>query len=303
MAEARPGRSRHRLLLVDVFAERRYAGNPLAVVTAAADLGRDEMQAIAREMNFSETSFVLHDAPRDGAFDVRIFTPREEVPFAGHPTLGTAFVIREEMARATRDRLTLRLGVGEIPVTFERTSDGDEVLWLEPRPPTFGATASRETLARVLGLSPSDIDAHHPVQHVSTGLPFWIVPLTGLDAARRCRVSRDAYDAFVRNAEAKAIFVFARETVDPANAIHARMFSDWYGVPEDPATGSAAACLAAYLVAHRVLGGSEVAVRVEQGMEMGRPSILELRARASGGRYDLRVGGRVVPVAAGVLHE
>lgn len=295
--------SRKRLFLVDVFAERRYAGNPLAVVTGAAQLRSEHMQAIAREMNFSETSFVLHDEPRAGAFDVRIFTPREEVPFAGHPTLGTAFVIRDEIAGASCERLTLRLGVGEIPVAFEPAPGGGEVVWLRSPPPTFGATARREVLAGVLGLETADVDAVHPVQHVSMGLPFWIVPLASLAAARRCRVNRDAYDAFVKNEEAKGIFVFARETEDPANGIHARMFADWYGVPEDPATGSANASLAAYLVAHRVLGGAEVSVRVEQGIEMGRPSILELRAREEGGRYDVRVGGRVVPVARGELAE
>ncbi len=295
--------SRHRLFLVDVFAERRYAGNQLAVVTAAADLSREQMQAIAFEMNFSETSFVLEDESRDGAFDVRIFTPREEVPFAGHPTLGTAFVIRDEILRAKCERLTLRLAVGEIPVTFERAQDGREVVWLQPRQPTFAATARREVLARVLGLDTSDIDATHPVQQVSTGLPFWIVPLTSLAAARRCRVDREAYDAFVRDEEAKGILVFARETDDPQNGIHARMFADWFGVPEDPATGSANACLAAYFVEHRVLGGAEVSVRVEQGVEMGRPSILELRARLDRGHYDIRVGGRVIPVARGELAE
>jgi len=295
--------SRHRLFLVNVFAERPYAGNQLAVVTRAADLDARRMQAIAREMNFSETSFVLDDAARDGAFDVRIFTPREEVPFAGHPTLGSAWVIRTELLREPCARLALRLAVGEIPVSFETTTDGTELLWLEPRPPWFGESAPRDTLAAVLGLGVDDLDGTHPIQAVSMGLPFWIVPLRSLDAARRCRVHREAYDAFVRDKEAKGIFVFTRETEDPGNAIHARVFVDWYGVPEDPATGSANGCFAAYLVEHRVLGGPEVSLRVEQGCEMGRPSIIELRAHKDGERFDVRVGGRVIPVARGELVE
>jgi len=290
--------SQHPLFLVDVFAERRYAGNQLAVVTRAADLDTATMQAIAREMNFSETSFVLRDEARGDAFDVRIFTPREEVPFAGHPTIGTAWVIRKELLQGVPAGVTLQLGVGPIPVTF----DGD-LVWLEPRQPEFGARASRETLAAVLGLAVDEIDGAHPIEAVSMGLPFWIVPLSSLDAARRCRLDRDAYDAFVRNAEAKGILVFTRETEDRANGIHARVFVEWYGVPEDPATGSANACCAAYLAQHRVLGQGDVAVRVEQGIEMGRPSILSLRARKGDGRFDVRVGGRVIPVARGELDE
>ena len=293
--------SGHPLVLVDVFAERAYEGNQLAVVLRASDLDAPRMQAIAREMNFSETSFVLHDEARAGAFDVRIFTPREEVPFAGHPTLGSAWVIRSELLRTAAPRVTLRLAVGEIPVTFEPAPDGRDRLWLEPRPPRFGETASRSTLAAVLGLDERDIAADQPIQAVSTGLPFWIVPLASLDAARRCRVDRARYDAFVRDREAKGILVFTRQTEDAANGIHARVFVDWYGVPEDPATGSANSCVAAYLVEHRVLGGTEVALRVEQGREMGRPSIIELRARKILERYEIAVGGRVVPVARGEL--
>jgi trans-2,3-dihydro-3-hydroxyanthranilate isomerase len=288
--------SAHPLFLVDVFAERRYAGNQLAVVLRAADLDAKTMQAIARETNFSETTFVLEEDARDGMFDVRIFTPREEVPFAGHPTLGTAWVIRNELLGGAAPSLTLRLGVGPIPVTFE----GD-LVWLEPRQPTFGPQADRETLASVLGLSVSDVAAAHPIETVSMGLPFWIVPLASLDAARRCRLDREAYRAFVEEAEAKGILVFARETEDQANAIHARVFVEWYGVPEDPATGSANACLAAYLAEHRVLGAGEITPRVEQGIEMGRPSILSLRAKKDGGRFEVRVGGRVIPVARGEL--
>lgn len=290
--------SRHPLFLVDVFAERRYAGNQLAVVTRAADLDTPTMQAIARETNFSETTFVLHDEARGGAFDVRIFTPSAEIPFAGHPTLGTAWVIRTELLRDAPATVTLRLGVGPIPVTFE-----GGLVWLEPRQPEFGARAPRERLASVLGLAVDDIEAAYPIETVSMGLPFWIVPLASLDAARRCRVNREAYDAFVRDAEAKGIFVFARETEDPANTIHARVFVDWYGVPEDPATGSANACVAAYLAEHRVLGQADIAARVEQGIEMGRPSILALRAKKRDSGFDVRVGGRVIPVARGELVE
>ena len=293
--------SDHPFHIVDVFAERRWAGNQLAVVLDAADLDSAAMQSIAREMNFSETSFVLEREPGPRGYKVRIFTPMHEIPFAGHPTLGTAWVIREALASPSLDALTLELGVGPIPVTFERTGAGAELLWMRQRAPEFGPTAGADELARAIGLTPADLDPQFPAQQVSTGLPFWIVPLRGLDAVRRCRLDAAAYESFIRRRDCQSIFVFAREAENAGNHVHARMFSPYYGVVEDPATGSANGCLAAYLVEHRVLGADAIDVRVEQGHEMGRPSLLHLRARKSAGDFEVRVGGGVVPVARGSL--
>jgi trans-2,3-dihydro-3-hydroxyanthranilate isomerase len=274
--------SSHTFHIVDVFAEEKYTGNQLAVVTDAADLSTEEMQTIAREMNFSETSFVLHGEESEGGFEVRIFTPAEEVPFAGHPTLGTAWIIHREVLAEPRESVTLKL-------------------WMQQREPQFGPVCDATTLAEVLGVAPDVFDTDHPVQQISTGLPFWIAPLKTLDAIKRCRVQPDAYDRFIEGREARAILVFARQTYDDANQINARMFAPAYGVLEDPATGSANGCLAAYLVEHRVLGGAEIDVRVEQGCEIGRPSLLRLRAWRREGRFDVFVGGRVIPVARGTL--
>jgi trans-2,3-dihydro-3-hydroxyanthranilate isomerase len=293
--------SGHTFHIVDVFAEEKYAGNQLAVVTDAADLDAVQMQAIAREMNFSETSFVLHDTEGEGGFEVRFFTPAEEVPFAGHPTLGTAWIIHREVLTEPRESVTLKLGVGSIPVSFERSVDYSELLWMQQRAPDFGPRCDAETLAEVLGVSPDAFDTDFPVQQVSTGLPFWIAPLRSLDAVKDCRIQPDAHDRFIERREARAILVFARQTHDDANQINVRMFAPALGVPEDPATGSANGCLAAYLVEHHVLGDAEIAVRVEQGCEIGRPSILRLRAWKREDRFDVFVGGRVVPVARGTL--
>jgi trans-2,3-dihydro-3-hydroxyanthranilate isomerase len=294
--------SDHPFHIVDVFAERRWAGNQLAVVLDAADLETATMQSIAREMNFSETSFVLERRPEARGYKVRIFTPVHEIPFAGHPTLGTAWVIREALAPARRDALTLELGVGPIPVTFEATGAGTELLWMRQRAPEFGPTAGADELAAALGLAPEDLDPQFPAQQVSTGLPFWIVPLRDIEAVRRCRVDAAGYERFIRTRDCQSIFVFARGAEQPGNHIHARMFSPYYGVAEDPATGSANGCLAAYLVERRVLGGLEsIDLRVEQGHEMGRPSLLHLRAHKGDGDFDVRVGGSVVPVARGSL--
>jgi trans-2,3-dihydro-3-hydroxyanthranilate isomerase len=287
--------------IVDVFAESKYAGNQLAVITDAEGLDSVTMQAIAREMNFSETTFVLGPPQGDGGFRVRIFTPAEEVPFAGHPTLGTAWVIHREMLAEPRESVVLELAAGSIPVSFERSADFSELLWMRQRQPEFGPVVSSKELSGLLGVGEDAFDDVHPIQQVSTGLPFWIVPLRSLDHVRSCRLDVALYETFIRDREARAILVFAPEALDDANQINARMFAPYYGVPEDPATGSANGCLAAYLVRHRVLGGHEIDIRVEQGYEIGRPSLLRLRAWRHDDRIEIHVGGKVVPVARGTL--
>ncbi len=293
--------SDHEFHIVDVFAEHKYAGNQLAVVLDAADLEPRTMQAIAREMNFSETSFVIHREEGPDGFEVRIFTPAKEVPFAGHPTLGTAWVIHREILEKPREGVTLKLRTGSIPVSFERGTDYSELLWMHQQPPEFGSTCDATALANVLGIGLDCFETRYPVQQVSTGLPSWIVPLRSLDAVRACRVAPDAYDQFIQDRESPAILVFAPEAYNDANQVNVRVFAPYFGVPEDPATGSANGCLAAYLVQHRVLGGGELDVRVEQGCEVGRPSLIRLRAWKREDRLDVFVGGGVIPVARGTL--
>lgn len=291
----------HRLYIVDVFAEEKYAGNQLAVVRDAADLSAEQMQSIAREMHFSETTFVLSDEPRDGGYDVRIFTPSAEIPFAGHPTLGTAWVIREqivrdEIASKALEQLALNLKVGQIPVTF----DG-EVLWMKQIAPMFGRTCTPAQVAPVLNLNENDFDTRFPIQEVSTGLPFLIVPLKNLDAVKRAYVNLEHLRRLVAPLEAKAIFLFSPETYSLENQLNARMFGEEYGVSEDPATGSANGCLAGYLVKYRYFGRNDVDIRVEQGYEIQRPSLLRLRAAQQGDKIDVNVGGKVFMVARGEL--
>ena len=170
-----------------MFAEEKYAGNQLAVVRGGAGLSDEALGKIALEMNYSETAFVLADEETDGGYDVRIFTPGMEVPFAGHPTLGTAYVIRHEILAGPAGDVTLNLKAGKIPVTF------GEVLWMRQLPPTFGPTMDPAPTARALGLEPRDLDDRFPVQEVSTGLPALIVPLRDLDALKRCKVDLERY--------------------------------------------------------------------------------------------------------------
>jgi trans-2,3-dihydro-3-hydroxyanthranilate isomerase len=280
--------------IVDVFAEERYAGNQLAVVRGGADLPDELLRKIALEMNYSETTFVLSDEESKGGYDVRIFTPGGEVPFAGHPTLGTAYVIQHEMLAGPVERITLKLKAGEIPVTF------GEILWMRQLPPTFGATLDPAAVASTLELERADLDDNYPVQEVSTGLPTLIVPLKNLGALQRCRLRHDRYLELVENIEAKSILVFCPEPHESAD-LSARMFAPSLGVTEDPATGSANGCLAGYLVEHRYFRTDSIDVRVEQGYEIDRPSLLYLQAARDGDEIRVDVGGRVQMVAKGEL--
>ncbi len=280
--------------IVDVFAEERYAGNQLAVVRGGADLPDETLQKIALEMNYSETTFVLSEEETDGGYDVRIFTPGEEVPFAGHPTLGTAYVIQHELLAGPVERITLNLKAGEIPVTF------GEVLWMRQLPPTFGEVLDHASVARALNLETADLDGHYPVQEVSTGLPALIVTLRDLDALRRCKVDWERYTEVAGSG--KNLYVFCPEPHDHGPGdLSARMFANDLGVPEDPATGSAAGCLAAFLLEHNYLRTDSIDVRVEQGYEIGRPSLLYLRATRDSDEINVDVGGKVQMVARGEL--
>jgi len=287
--------------IVDVFAEEKYAGNELAVVRQAESFSDAEMQKIAREMNFSETTFILKDEATRGGFDVRIFTPQSEMPFAGHPTLGTAFVIQQEILRQRAGEVVLNLKVGPIPVTFTYRGEDPDILWMKQIPPRFGQTIKPEQAAQVLGLKPADIDSRFPVQSVSTGVPFFIVPLKTLEALRNSRVNPRKLFVLINRTEAKAFLLFCPETTSPQNNLQVRVFADALGVPEDPATGSANGCLAGYLVKHRYFGGGAIDIRVEQGYEVGRPSLLLLKAAEEAGDVSVSVGGRVIPVARGEL--
>ena len=284
--------------IVDVFAEAKYAGNQLAVFRNAQGLSDEQMQTFARETNFSETTFILSDAERDGGYDVRIFTPVAEVPFAGHPTLGTASVIHEEIIGQPVDRVNLNLKVGQIPVTFDQQAGGD-ILWMKQNPPEFGPVLNPTEIAALLRLNEADIDIPFPIQEVSTGIWFLIVPLKSLDAVKQARIDHDRYFAWIKTRHKNGVLVFSPETYDARNDLNVRVFVPCYGVEEDPATGSGNGCLAAYLVKNRYFGAGRIDIRVEQGYEIGRPSLLRLRAEDQGQTIDVNVGGKVVKVAKG----
>ncbi len=282
--------------IVDVFTiGARYTGNQLAVYLG--DPPAPLMQKLAKEINFSETTFVTSTTPRNGGYDMRIFMPEVEVDFAGHPVLGTAFVIQREIIGRPVERLLLNLPVGQIPVEF----GADGVLWMRQNPPVFGARFSPADLATILNISEDDIDPRFPIQEVSTGMAFVLAPLASLDAARRARVNLDRLRAILGAHDAIAPAIFCTETLHPENDIHVRVLDDIYGAPEDPATGSANGCIAAYMLKYGYFGGQRLRLRSEQGYQIGRPSLLHLEAALEAGEIVVRVGGTVEMVAQGRL--
>jgi trans-2,3-dihydro-3-hydroxyanthranilate isomerase len=287
---------RYPYVLLDVFTHNVLEGNPLAVVSDARGLSDSEMQALAKETNLSETTFIL---PREAAAEaehgvrVRIFTVQEELPFAGHPTLGTAWHIHKQRAENT---VELELNVGKIPVTFTTGADGKLIGEMRQRDPEFGEVFSAEVIARATGVPLEHIDRSLPSQTVSTGMPFTIVPIRSLAAMRELRVDQQAASAFARERGGKFFYFVSRETATAGATLHARM--QFYN-GEDPATGSAAGCCTAWAVQHGVLASEERGL-IEQGLEIKRPSFIQIRGRkTANGVTDVRVGGGVVEIAHG----
>ncbi|MEW5924321.1 MAG: PhzF family phenazine biosynthesis protein [Candidatus Zixiibacteriota bacterium] len=288
--------------IVDVFAEDKFAGNQLAVFMDGSNLSDDRMQAIAREMNYSETTFIMSEKENNGGYDVRIFTPAAELPFAGHPSLGTAYIIQQKIIRNKVDVVRLNLKAGQIPVTFSYVNDKPDILWMKQNQPEFGEVHDRTEIAPLLGLDTDDIDNDFPLEEVSTGFYTSIVPLKCIDAVRRARVMVGDFLSYVQNKKAKTVLIFSRETIYDENDLHVRFFADFLGVPEDPATGSANGCLAVYLVKNKYFGRDAIDIKVEQGYEINRPSLLLLRANATGKQINVHVGGRVQMMAKGELY-
>ncbi len=281
---------------LDVFTSRPLEGNQLAVFTDARGLTDDEMQKLARETNLCETTFILPRNPeteKAEGHQVRIFTVFEELPFAGHPTLGTAWYLRQH---SSDDEIVLDLKVGKIPVRFEQR-DGLQFGEMRQADPQFGRTHSHAEVAKILGVETSDLDESLPIQTVSTGMPFTIVPFRSLATLQQISIGWSQMAPYLATIGSAAFFyLVCRETFDPKAALHARMI--FYN-GEDPATGSAAGCCSAWAVKHGVLA-PEAQGMIEQGIETRRPSYLYIRAaKLQDTVTNIRVGGNVVHVIDG----
>jgi trans-2,3-dihydro-3-hydroxyanthranilate isomerase len=304
----------HRFIQVDVFTDRPFGGNPLAVFPEAQGLTGEEMQCLAREMNLSETTFVLPPQVPDADFQVRIFTPAKELPFAGHPVVGTHWVLaylgRVELQEPVT-QVRFELGVGVLPADLRVTGDQVERVVMTQDRPTFLAIldATQEAeLAEGLGLPPEAIvETGLPVQVVSTGVPQMMVPVRSLaevQALDAGKLNTAALNRVCRELGTECVMVFALETERPDATVHVRMFAPLLGVPEDPATGSANGALGAYLVHHRAVEVTEPTTYIvsEQGAEINRPSTVYVEVDSRGEELTaVRVGGQVVLVAEGVV--
>lgn len=291
----------HRIYMVDVFAEQSYSGNPLAVIVGTESLSDETMQKIAAEMNFSETTFVTPIPEKDGGYRVRIFTPAREIAFTGHPILGTAWIIRKHIISELCTQVRLNLAVGQVPVTFESDAEGKEVTWFLAPPMSFGATSEREPVATALGIAAEDIDASTPIQVISSGTAAMVVPLCSLDALQRSLLELNAFSPLAAKGFPPLIYLFTRQTHQPRNDLCVRFFFEAHGVREDPATGNGAAFLGAYLLEHKLFSGSELSLRIEQGYEVRRPSLIMLHAKSLNGEKEVYVGGYVIPTVQGEL--
>jgi trans-2,3-dihydro-3-hydroxyanthranilate isomerase len=293
---------RRRFVTLDVFTDQRFAGNPLAVVLDAERLDAATMQAIAREFSHPETVFVLPPAEADHRARVRIFTPARELPFAGHPTVGTAVLLALREGAAAGRELVLEEGIGPVRCVLEASAGaGGRARFTLPQLPTeVGPAPDDATIAGALSLAPAELGDLRPARW-SAGNPFTFVPVATRAAVARCRPDPIKFEAaFGAGGAPGAAYVFCRETVEPSRAFHARMFAPGMGIAEDPATGSAAAAFAGML-APRLPDGSH-AIAIEQGSEMGRPSLIRLAVAVEAGRLlSASIGGDAVIVTEGTL--
>lgn len=284
------------LVQIDVFTATPFEGNALAVVLDGRGLSDDQMQALAKETNLSETTFIL---PREAAIErergvrVRIFTVAEELPFAGHPTLGTAFVLRGSTGVP---EVKLDLNVGPVPVRFEDVPGQSAFGEMTQVDPTFLGQHDRSAIADATGIPLEALDDSLPIDTVSTGLPYTVIPIRSLATLRNLHVDQSRAAEYLARSNCKFFYFVSRETVDPGARLHARML--FYG-GEDPATGSAAGCAAAWMVARGVSQPDE-RVLIEQGIEMKRPSRIFVRASKNDNRVvNVRVGGNAIEVMRG----
>jgi trans-2,3-dihydro-3-hydroxyanthranilate isomerase len=300
----------YEFIQLDVFTQTALAGNPLAIFPDARGLTDAEMQALAREMNLSETTFIF---PRDAATEaregkkVRIFTVEQELPFAGHPTLGTAlYLYASESNQKKPAEISLDLKAGKIPVRFTANSenaggdrvDGQVFGEMRQRDPEFGTPLSREDVARVIGIAVDEISSEWPIQPVSTGLTFTIVPFRNRQTLSDLKFSYIQAAEFLKKTGANFFYFLCPERREGRIEARARMF--FYG-GEDPATGSAAGCAAGWMVQHGVAKSDEQLV-IRQGVECRRPSDMHVRATREGGRVtDVRVGGYAVEILRGTV--
>jgi len=275
-------------IFIDVFTDTPYAGNQLAVFQDGAGLTTEQMQKLAQEINYSETTFILGGKLPDYDFEIRIFTIKSELPFAGHPIVGTAYAIKNmfNMWPESKDELKLKTKVGVIPVIEQ-----DRNIWMIQNEPEFGHQyTDKKEIAELINLLPEDISEDFPVEEVDTGNNILIIPVKSLAAARRATGNVNKLINFFSKRAAFVPYLFTLETENKQAKVHTRLFAAHIGIIEDAATGSAAGPLIAYLLKYNVFGNN-INIQNEQGIEMGRPSIILMQGEVKNNTYFIKVGG------------
>ena len=293
--------------LLDVFTNRPFGGNQLAVFPDARGLTAETMQALAKELNLSESAFVFPTQDAACDYRVRIFTPAVELPMAGHPTVGTAFVlVNEGIIQLAEPETTINFeeGVGVVPVTLSAREGQLRLIQMRQPLPTFGPLfLDRKAIAHLLFLDLSLLDTALPLEVVSCGVPFLFVSVKSLEAIRAIRFRLDVWERVLRDFAAPHVFVFTREVVFPDSTVHSRMFAPAMGIAEDPATGAASGPLGCYLVHHRVVqpaGAGSSQMVSEQGFEIGRPSLVQVKIERDGQHItDVSIGGQCCFIGKG----
>jgi len=283
---------------VDVFSNKLFGGNPLAVFLKGEDFKEEQLLQAAREMNLSETTFVFPPSHTTADFDVRIFTPEKEIPFAGHPTLGTAFVLKYAgFVPDTKNHLLLNFKTGLVPVHIQ----DDGIISMQTPPGEILQTFSNtKEVAKSLGLKENNIEPDLPIQAVTTGFPALLVPINSLGAMKEILLDLALLKPLLKEGKADMIYPFTRQTFDQKNSIHARGFAPFIGIPEDPGTGSVASALGYYLYEKN---SKEKSIIIEQGYEMKRPSNIFVEIDGIEGRTnEIRIGGRIKLVFKGTLY-
>lgn len=283
-------------IFIDVFTDKPYAGNQLAVFPDGTGLTSEQMQKLAKEINYSETTFIFQGKPPEYDYQVRIFTINSELPFAGHPIIGTAYAIKNILGMwpESRGELRLKTGVGVIPL-FEEAGN----IWMTQNKPEFNTQyRDKKEIAGLINLSPEDISDDLPVEEVDTGNNILIVPVKNLAAVRQASGNVNNLINFFSRGTAFVPYIFTLETESEQASVHTRLFAAHLGIIEDAATGSAAGPLTAYLLKYRVLGDS-FNIRNEQGLEMGRPSIILMQGEVKENTYSIKIGGTCACVGRG----
>ena len=283
---------------VDVFSNKLFGGNPLAVFLNGEDFAEYQLQQVAKEMNLSETTFISPPSHPDADFDVRIFTPGKEIPFAGHPTLGTAFVLKHAgLIPSTKNHLLLNFKSGLVSVYLQ---DDGIILMKTPKGKILKTFSNNKEVAESLGLKVNNIDPDLPIQTVTTGFPALLVPITTLESIKEMVVDLVLLKPLLEQEKVDMVYPFTRQTFDQKNSIHARGFAPFIGIPEDPGTGSVASALGFYL---HEKNPKEKDFIIEQGYEIKRPSNIFVKIVVAEGRTnEIRVGGRVRLVLKGTLY-